>query len=454
MASNADSCDSCKDNFVVNSKYIECSICEGRYHTVCVSVKDSWLKLFSDWSREQQLASEIAALKKEIAFLTHEKNLSSKMIEQLEYTNNLQKSVIDSHHQQAAHSTMNSVMLPSRSTASSTLSFSDAVKKIPNRSSVLLIKSDSNSGNNDILRDVTTSVNPAEIDVCINNTHKIRNGIAVYCQDEKSLTFRLVDISTVLDAIRSIKSNSSGIDGITIEMIKLCLPAVGIYILHLINCCLERGVFPIAWKEALVQPLPKIPNPQVPGDLRPISLLSALSKILEKIVYMQLNEYLLERSILPLNQSGFRKGHSTTTALARVCDDVLTAADRQEATALVLLDFSKAFDILNHKLLVSKCEYIGCDDLVLEWIDCYLNERHQYVVIQNKLSDKRPICSGVPQGSILGPLLFLIYTFDISNTLQHCSGQSYADDMQVFHNFCPNNYHLANNLINHICCKT
>ncbi|CAH2011737.1 unnamed protein product [Acanthoscelides obtectus] len=201
MASNADSCDSCKDNFVVNSKYIECSICEGRYHTVCVSVKDSWLKLFSDWvnfswscdkcilksqSREQQLASEIAALKKEIEFLTHEKNLSSKMIEQLEYTNNLQKSVIDSHQQQAAHSTMNSVMLPSRSTASSTLSFSDTVKKIPNRSSVLLIKSDSNSGNNDILRDVTTSVNPAKINVCINNTHKIRNGIAVHCQDEKN----------------------------------------------------------------------------------------------------------------------------------------------------------------------------------------------------------------------------------------------------------------------------
>ncbi|CAH1981455.1 unnamed protein product [Acanthoscelides obtectus] len=187
MASNA-ACDSCKDNFVVNSKYIECSICEGRYHTVCVSVKDSWLKLFSDWSREQQLASEIAALKKEIEFLTHEKNLSSKMMEQLEYTSNLQKSVIDSHQQQAAHSTMNSVMLPSRSTASSTLSFSDAVKKIPNRSSVLLIKSDSNSGNNDILRDVTTSVNPAKINVCINNTHKIRNGIAVHCQDEKSLT--------------------------------------------------------------------------------------------------------------------------------------------------------------------------------------------------------------------------------------------------------------------------
>ncbi|CAH1986084.1 unnamed protein product, partial [Acanthoscelides obtectus] len=204
MASNADSCDSCKDNFVVNSKYIECSICEGRYHTVCVSVKDSWLKLFSDWvnfswscdkcilksqSREQQLASEIAALKKEIEFLTHEKNLSSKMIEQLEYTNNLQKSVIDSHQQQAAHSTMNSVMLPSRSTASSTLSFSDAIKKIPNRSSVLLIKSDSNSGNNDILRDVTTS-------------------------------FRLVDISTVLDAIRSIKSNSSDLQSRALDILE------------------------------------------------------------------------------------------------------------------------------------------------------------------------------------------------------------------------------------------
>ncbi|CAH1977998.1 unnamed protein product [Acanthoscelides obtectus] len=224
MASNADSCDSCKDSFVVNSKYIEGSICEGRYHTVCVSVKDSWLKLFSDWvnfswscdkcilqsqSRGQQLASEIAALKKEIEFLTHEKNLSSKMIEQLEYTNNLQKSVIDSHQQQAAHSKMNSVMLPSRSTTSATLSFSDAVKKIPNRSSVLLIKSDSNSGNNDILRDVTTSVNPAKINVCINNTHKIRNGIAVHCQDEKPPRGSLDVAVSILDNTLSILAPSN-----------------------------------------------------------------------------------------------------------------------------------------------------------------------------------------------------------------------------------------------------
>nr|CAH7755416.1 unnamed protein product [Callosobruchus chinensis] len=188
---------------------------------------------------------------------------------------------------------------------------------------------------------------------------------------------KLIDMATLLKIIRGIKSNASGSDGITIEMVRLCLPA-----------------------------------------------------------------------ILPSHQSGFRKGHSTTTALARVCDDILRGMDNKQATVLVLLDFSKAFDTLNHKLLIAKCKHIGFDLISLRWLKCYLNDRHQYVTIRSKTSSKKPVCSGVPQGSVLGPLLFLIYTFDLINAIKNCSVQLYADDTQIYHSFNPEEHEYASTLIN------
>nr|CAH7749182.1 unnamed protein product [Callosobruchus chinensis] len=126
-------------------------------------------------------------------------------------------------------------------------------------------------------------------------------------------------------------------------MLRLCLPAIAPYDLHLTNSCLEIGYFPQFWKEALILSLPKIPAPRTPSDLRPISILPVLSKVLERAISSQLTEFLEASAILPSHQSGFRKGHSTTTtALARVCD-ILRGMDNKQTTVLVLLDFSKAF---------------------------------------------------------------------------------------------------------------
>nr|CAH7732385.1 unnamed protein product [Callosobruchus chinensis] len=266
----------------------------------------------------------------------------------------------------------------------------------------------------------------------------------------KNINFqlKLIDMATLLKIIRGIKSNACGSDGITIEMVRLCLPAIAPYVLHLINSCLEIGYFPQLWKEALILPLPKIPAPRTPSDLRPISILPVLSKVLERAISSQLTEFLEVSAILPSHQSGFRKGHSTTTALARVCDDILRGMDNKQATVLVLLDFSKAFDTLNHKLLIAKCKHIGFDLISLRWLKCYLNDRHQYVTIRSKTSSKKPVCSGVPQGSVLGPLLFLIYTFDLINAIKNCSVQLYADDTQIYHSFNPEEHEYASTLIN------
>lgn len=178
-----------------------------------------------------------------------------------------------------------------------------------------------------------------------------------------SFNFKLIDVPEIIKIINSIKSNAKGSDGLSLQMVKMCLPSIDKYICHIINSCLEIGFFPQIWKEALVIPLPKTANPSRYDDLRPISLLPILSKILEKIVYSQIINYLNDANLLPKEQSGFRKGQSTETLLLALSDDVFRACDNGLATVLVLLDFSKAFDTVNHALLVEKCKYIGFDNV-------------------------------------------------------------------------------------------
>lgn len=259
---------------------------------------------------------------------------------------------------------------------------------------------------------------------------------------------KTIDTDTVFKIIQQIKSNAKGIDGVTVQMIRLCYPAIGQYITHIINCCIESGFFPHQWREALVIPLPKTSNPVNFSDLRPISLLPAMSKILEKIVCQQIQEYINKNNILPVQQSGFRKGYSTTTALAHVTDNIIEAYDNGQATTLTLLDFSKAFDTINHNLLIAKCRYLGFDDVSLNFLNNYLEHRQQRVLIGNNSSKRKPIHSGVPQGSVLGPLLFLIYVSDLPNVVRNCTIHCFADDTQLFYSFNPTSSDSATVKIN------
>ena len=173
------------------------------------------------------------------------------------------------------------------------------------------------------------------VDYYNNNTHS-----------DAQFSFKLCSITDVSDIIRNLKTNACGVDGVSLTMLNYCCPYIEPYITHIINCCLELGHFPDLWKEALIIPLPKSNDVKCMTDLRPISILPILSKILEKIVHKQLFEFVNENNILYENQSGFRKGHSTITALTRVVDDIAKSADKKKVTAVVLLDFSKAFTLL------------------------------------------------------------------------------------------------------------
>nr|CAI5829044.1 unnamed protein product [Callosobruchus analis] len=258
-----------------------------------------------------------------------------------------------------------------------------------------------------------------------------------FCQHDNSFKFKLVTEYEVLKFINSLKSKATGTDGINILTIQLYTPHILPYITHLMNFCLANSVYPEMWRKGLVIPLPKTKNPSSFENLRLITILPTLSKILEKIIESQLKKHLVKNNIIPVNQSGFKKNHSCTSALLKVTDDIFRANDQGKLTLLVLLDFSKAFDTLNHKLMLNILNYIDLSHSAVQLFDSYISDRMQAVNVAGNRSSFLRLHSGVPQGSILGPLLFSVYTCQLKSALVSCQQHFYADDTQVYVSFFP-----------------
>lgn len=256
-------------------------------------------------------------------------------------------------------------------------------------------------------------------------------------------TFETVTQVEICHYLNDIKSNAVGDDGINIEMVKLCGPLILNYLTHIINYCLTENVFPDSWKKAIITPLPKTNNPVNFSDLRPISILPTVSKVLEKIMNYQIRRYLDSHNLLPQTQSGFRQSYSCTTALLNITDDILEATDNGKSTALVLLDYSKAFDTIDHELLFAVLYHLGFSNNAVQLFKNYFYKRSQRVKVQSNFSESRQITQGVPQGSILGPLLYTIYTSNFCKFIKYSSIHMYADDTQIYCSFLPSDYDEA-----------
>ena len=247
-----------------------------------------------------------------------------------------------------------------------------------------------------------------------------------------SFNFSLMDIDSTSKVINSLKTKTStGHDGISVKMLKFLAPALISSLTLIINQSLITGVFPDLLKIARVIPLYKKDDKTAVDNYRPVSLLCAISKVFEKVAFNQLYTYLKNNNILYKGQYGFREQHSTELASLELTDRILMDLDNKKNPVTVYMDLSKAFDTLDHSILLQKLRFYGVREVELQWFQSYLTNRVQYVDIDGFISEHKILKTGVPQGSILGPLLFLIYMNDIPESSEVFDFILYADDTSL-----------------------
>ena len=229
--------------------------------------------------------------------------------------------------------------------------------------------------------------------------------------------FNTVTEAKVQNIIEQLNSrSSSGYDGLSTSLLKKIKLVISRPLTTIINQSLNTGIFPDKLKLAKIIPVHKKGSKHSTENYRPISLLPSISTIFEKIVFEQLYSYFVKHNYLCNNQYGFRKQHSTEYAVLEIVDRIAYALEKGNMPLALFLDLS--FDTLDHSILLSKLEFYGINGLPLKWFETYLKNRSYFVEMNYVKSKTAEINIGVPQGSILGPLLFIIYINDLKN----CTG--------------------------------
>ena len=182
---------------------------------------------------------------------------------------------------------------------------------------------------------------------------------------------------------------------------------------YLLNVSFRTGIFPDCWKLANIIPLFKGGNRNNEGNFRPVSLLPLPSKIIEKIVHQRISNFIETNNYLDDKQGGFRKNHSTINTIANLSNDIFNGINNREMTLSCFIDMAKAFDTVNHQILLQKLSKLGIGNTLFNWVKNYLSDRKQCTTANSITSQFLDISRGVPQGSILGPLFFIIYVNDI-----------------------------------------
>ena len=244
-----------------------------------------------------------------------------------------------------------------------------------------------------------------------------------------------IEILTIINKFKN--KNSSGVDEISNKLLKAIKHEIKEPLSVIINQSLRTGIYPDSLKIAKVKPLYKKGEKNHLNNYRPISILPTISKVFERLMFGQIYNYFNTNRLLCEQQYGFRSGHSTELATVKLIDTIIQNMDNTRITktpVTVCLDLSKAFDTLNFDILLHKLQYYGVNGVPLLLIKSYLNERYQYTKYDNFDSTRLEIKTGIPQGSILGPLFFSIYINDLINSSNKFKFLMYADDTTLYFN--------------------
>jgi NADPH-dependent 7-cyano-7-deazaguanine reductase QueF len=240
--------------------------------------------------------------------------------------------------------------------------------------------------------------------------------------------FCTMDMLSFKQIVSSLKNCGGGEEGVTTSILKDVVDVVGNRLLDVVNTSLSKGIFPENWKISTVTPVPKIANTKRCEEFRPINIVPVYEKVLEVAVKKQLQDFCEKNSVINKHQSGFQKNHSCEAVMLEICDKWLCDLEEKKNVIVVFLDLRRAFETVNRVLLLKKMQAIGIGGNVLSWFDSYLSNRFQKVNFRGSYSKCLKVNNGVPQGTTLGPLLFLLYYNDVVNFVKHCHCKLFADD--------------------------
>lgn len=273
----------------------------------------------------------------------------------------------------------------------------------------------------------------------ISSIDKIVEDIGILEEQEKNEIsaikfdeFKKVGGEEIGNIINNLRNKKGSNEGITPDILKQTWKAESNLVITLINKSLEEGIFPENWKTTTIVPIQKVKGSTKAEEYRPINILPVYEKVLELVVKEQLLEFLNINSILAEEQSGFRKGLSCEAALQKTLIEWRAILDKSEMIGVMFVDFKRAFETVSRKILLKKLRSYGIGGQVLKWFESYLTDRKQKIKYMQEVSGSRLIEHGVPQGSVLGPLLFIVYVNDIVKELRYSACSMFADDMIIY----------------------